>query len=196
MHDRILYSKIDWLERYQGEARPPTPFGLGALCGERFNFMPFHDGVFGAVPRLKGFGLRQADHYPWLVIWIARPPIADHPGEYERTYWPVGWYEQATLLTNHQDRPEYPDDPNFPMFGNGRFTYIISTKANNAYLIPAENRRLYPEIPTKPLPSEPTRFGSAMILYARCPGKTETWREKYALIAEEIASRPDLAQQL
>jgi len=156
MHDRILFIKIDWLDRYQGEEPPPPPVP-GDFCGERFNFKPFGGGVFGAVPRGQHFRLAMADRHPWLVIWIARPPSAN-PGNHQSTYRPVGWYEQATLLTGNQDRPEYARDPGFPNFGQGRFQYAIHTAAEDAYLIRAERRQFFPSVPTKPVETEPTRF--------------------------------------
>jgi hypothetical protein len=194
MFPRILFIKIDWLDRYQGEDPPPTIFGPGALCGERFNFKPFDGGVFGAVPKGQRFGLAMADRHPWLVIWIAKPPAAN-PGNHQSAYRPAGWYEQATLLEGNRDRPEYAHDPAFPNFGQGRFQYTIHAAAKDAYLIPAERRQSFPEIPTKPVETEPTRFGNTMILYARCPGRFGTWRERYASIAEEIASRRNSADR-
>jgi hypothetical protein len=191
MHDRILFIKVAWLDRFQGDDALPTNGPEESQYGERFNFKTFQGRVYGIDPaRHHGFTVKKADAHPWLVISIATPPEAGAV----KVYWPAGWYEQARLVTTRvlPERPEYAGDPNFPTFQNGhRFRYAIHTGAGDAYLIPEARRHSpFPEIPMNP-------HFLRLRIYARGPGQTagEEWRERYALIAEEIITHRNLAER-
>jgi hypothetical protein len=126
--------------------RTPLPVAgpWEAQYGERFNFKPFNGRVYGTDPRHHTYvSLREAPH-PWLVIMVAALPNAGRV----QAYLPVGWYEQATLVTARDlpQRPEYSEDPNFPRFQNGApFCYKMSADAAQAYVIPVDRRSAFPQ---------------------------------------------------
>jgi hypothetical protein len=94
MFDRIAFVKTGWSELYQGG--PVVGRFQDQNWHERYNFMPGPDGVYyGYVPPI---GKAQAAPNPqnrtgWLLIFVAAfegyGPITA-----------VGWYEDASLLTD------------------------------------------------------------------------------------------------
>lgn len=176
MHDRIALVKTGWSEQYQG----------GAVLGryahitefneahERFNFLKHSDGYFyGYLPPI---GKKEHPPQPkvnvgWLLIFVSAKN-----GHGPLTV--VGWYENATLLEEYAERPEYSTSEDFETDVHGnKYGYCLS--ANTGHLIPAASR-------IHTVSGE--HFKRSPILYVRGNGKNESWRNELAIFAETIVA--------
>jgi hypothetical protein len=178
MHPRIALVKTGWSDEYRG----------GLVVGryahiekydeahERFNFQPTSGGrYYGYLPPI-GTGKRPpqpkvADG--WLLIFVSA-----RKGNGPLTV--VGWYEDATLHPEYEDRPEYKTEPDFERDVDGKkYTYCMSTAS--AHLIPVGSR-------SQVVSGE--HFKRSPVLYVRGNGKDEAWRRELAQLAEELVGSP------
>lgn len=147
----MLVCRITWMKEYRGITDQDTPVGGGSFVDEnndayeKYNFLPQSDGlVHGFVEtkshKIDDAGRTQANsiHIENLDISANNHDTVDNVRVVFVSYNPnigktviVGWYDNATVYRN---RFEY----------NGIYT-TMTCKANNAHLIPVENRNF--EIP-------------------------------------------------
>lgn len=147
----MLVCRITWMKEYRGITDQDTPVGGGSFVDEnndayeKYNFLPQSDGlVHGFVEtkshKIDDTGRTQANsiHIENLDVSANNRNTVDNVRVVFVSYNPnigktviVGWYDNATVYRN---RFEY----------NGIYT-TMTCKANNAHLIPVENRNF--EIP-------------------------------------------------
>jgi hypothetical protein len=186
MHDQILFVRIGWGDRYYGEIlignfREPNTTGS---WWERFNFtLGPGDQCYGYVPPLGAFtSPPNAKHKDgWLVVFCAKSPV-------DGRLLPVGWYEKASFEVGYKKRPASQTLQGASKRLWNTIGYCVSTSAHTAYLIPARNRRLFPDIPTVHFPRSYT--------YARLLDADGTAKDRYsdlANLAERIAASKGLA---
>jgi hypothetical protein len=179
MFDRIMFARIGWGDVYEGEELVGN-FSEPKVSGswwERFNFKRFKGRCYGYIPPMgkQQFSPRPKNWEDWLVIFAAT-----ENGRRDGVLLPVGWYEESTIESDYQDRPEKGlKQP---------YEYILTTEAANAYLIPKEKRPSFPTIPTE-------HFKHCFV-YARSPSHGERWRKVYADLAEKIVSRKRICKRI
>ncbi len=147
----MLVCRITWMKEYRGITDKDIPVGGGSFVDEnndayeKYNFLPQSDGlVHGFVEtkshKIDDTGRTQANsiHIENLDVSANNRNTVDNVRVVFVSYNPnigktviVGWYDNATVYRN---RFEY----------NGIYT-TMTCKANNAHLIPVENRNF--EIP-------------------------------------------------
>ncbi len=147
----MLVCRITWMKEYQGITDQDTPVGGGSFVNEnndayeKYNFLPQPDGLVHGFVETKSHkigdtGLTQANsiHIENLDTSANNRDAVDNVQIVFVSLNPnigktviVGWYDNATVYRN---RFEY----------NGMYT-TMTCKANDAHLIPVENRTF--EIP-------------------------------------------------
>ena len=170
MHHQILFAKIGWADRYDGDS-PEANTRDESWC-ERHNFLEVETHCYGYITHINGKlpnPKRIRDN--WVVIFVA--PWKVHGPEIV----PVGIYFNAKLETNYKHRP----DGLLDCLGQENF-YCVSTLAANAVLIPPDRRLEYA------LPSEATAHFTRQFCYARSKhvDNTQEWRRILAETAEQV----------
>jgi len=172
--DQIVFARTQFHGREKGEdvLEDYVIEGTDAntVQPEGFNFVPGADGrCYGyAMPMNPREGVpcpQKRDG--WLVLFVA-PENAVGMAVLR----PMGWYEEACFAGGYQHRPE----PELQ-----HYLYIVSTQAQNAYVIPGEKRPSFPVIAND-------HFTRKWV-YARSPSHSGKWRERLAELAEQIVSR-------
>ncbi len=149
---RIIFLRIGWMNRYQGQNASDHISGGGAFVEQHgygheiFNFQPFEGRVYGYVqspgsghnqPQGPGInvnrlGAAAEDSIPGvLAVWVATSP---HGGSYV-----VGWYSNATV---HRCWQVPPPGANRSYAGE-EFGYYVTALGNDAVLLPPDERLLH-----------------------------------------------------
>ena len=176
--NKIVFVKTGWSDLYEGGYVLGNHRYLKQTANighEIYNFKKTKIGYCAYIPPSAGscpqlFG---SDSKDWLVIFLAREngngPLCV-----------IGYYENAKIYNELQDRPEYEYEK-FETDNNGdKFRYCIKSK--EALRLPLEKRREW-EIPKNLC----KHIGSTPIIYVRGPkSKNEIWRKDFADIAERL----------
>jgi Domain of unknown function (DUF3883) len=179
-NDRILFLRVGWMERYEGDPVNDKMHGGGSFIDkegyghEIFNFLPYKGVVYGyAQPpsrtrdwanstinlnridqNVEGDSLRDV-----LVVWVATSRLG---GSYI-----VGWYKNATVYRSLRDAP----DGSNRTCKNGSCGYFVMAKATDARLL-STRERVFP-MP----PKGKGMFGQSNVWYADNP-RLNTFRHE------------------
>ena len=170
MYDQILFAKIGWAERYDGDS-PDANTRDQSWC-ERHNFLEVATRCYGYITHANGkLPNPKGNRDNWVVIFVA--PLKVHGPEIV----PVGFYLKAKLESEYLQRP----DGLLDCLGVENI-YCVSTLAANAVLIPSDKRLQYA------LPSEATAHFTRQYCYARGNNvdNTQGWRKILAETAERV----------
>ena len=176
--NKIAFVKTGWSDLYEGGYVLGNHRYLTQTANighEIYNFKKTKIGYCAYIPPSAGscpqlFG---SDSKDWLVICLAREngngPLCV-----------IGYYENAKIYNELQDRPEYEYEK-FETDNNcDKFRYCIKSK--EALRLPLEKRREW-EIPKNLC----KHIGSTPVIYVRGPkSKNEIWRKDFADIAERL----------
>jgi hypothetical protein len=126
---KVLWVKIGWADRYQGDVVRGDFKHPAERRAEMFNFLPDEDGNYcGYTGYMSGSSPSSDDPEGWLAIFLARNPTGG--GMHI-----VGWYEDAELIGSATRR-----DVAFPPLPGQDFPPDYSITAATAYLVPSEHR--------------------------------------------------------
>ncbi len=137
-----LFCSIGWMEYYKGQSSGDSIRGGGAYVeenkrgGEVCNFLPYHNKVYGyvRVPQRRNInidrlGANGQDSVSGVtVIWVAKRPKGGR--------FIVGWYKDATVYRE----PKEFNKQSAEHKKNYLTEYSIDTKAQNAKLLPVDER--------------------------------------------------------
>jgi hypothetical protein len=154
---RVLWSKIGWAERYQGDPVSGDFDHPEAGRAEQFNFLPDSSGRFLAyVGHHGGASPSSARPDGWTVIFLARKPGVT--GMHI-----VGWYEDAHLLGRYRTRKDasFPPSPDLP--ASAKLIYNVTSP--RGFLVPRAHRSFPYSHPT---------IGTARFSYLAGPGVETT----------------------
>jgi hypothetical protein len=143
--EKVIWVKTGWSEYYQGgpvngnfdyltENSKRSDTDVKREGHEAFNFLPFPNGSYGIYlpPQAGGSIPNHEDAGGWTVICLSKKPK-------QKGVHVVGWLEDASLLGDLIDRPEYASGSSFRLTRErDEFTYCIS--ADTAYIVPPEDR--------------------------------------------------------
>lgn len=148
----VLFCNISWMKRYAGRDEDDPPLGGGGFpitegyCGEECNFVSADDGfVYGHFETIKRDVDRKvsierlgADRSDQVINGVDIIWTAPEEGHDPRIV--VGWYRDAQL---YRARQRYnKDEPSARHRNDEIKSYMVRARAENAYLIPPEERRL------------------------------------------------------
>jgi len=142
---KVIWIKTGWSEYYQGgpvdgnfdylsESRKRSERDVKREGHEAFNFLPFPDGSYGIyLPPQAGDSIpHNEDSIGWTVVCLSKKPE-------QKGIHVVGWLENATLLGEFFDRPEYKSGELFRLtHERHKFAYCI--KSDVAYIVPPSAR--------------------------------------------------------
>ena len=175
----MIFLRIGWMNRYQGQTASDQITGGGAYVEEHgygheiFNFKPSDGQVFGYVQPPgtayngetgSGINIARLGASPQesslsgvIAIWVAKSPQG---GSFI-----VGWYDNATV---HRRWQTPPPEANRRYDGN-EFGYYVKANSSNATLLPPDERLFY-------VPRGEGGMGQANVWYADSPAAHRQFR--------------------
>ena len=167
-HNRIAIVNVGWSELYEGDALEGDHAFLrkNGWGAERYNFARDVAGKFHIY--VRPVGPHEAVPSPrekegWLLLLVSKRK--GKPGLYI-----VGWFDDATFLSDYADRPEYSDRRHFPLTPDGgKFPYVVVSR--DGVRVPEEMRDVR---------IETTAMRRTSIMYLRGHGKASNAKETLA----------------
>lgn len=177
----MIFLRIGWMSRYQGQTSTDQITGGGAFVKEHgygheiFNFQPFAGRVFGYVQppgtayndqpgpgiKIDRLGASSDDESlsGTIAVWVATSPQG---GSYI-----VGWYDKATIYRRWQSPPP---EANRRYEGN-EFGFYVSAESSDATLLPPDERLFQ-------VPRGEGGMGQANVWYADSPDAHRRFRSE------------------
>ena len=175
----MIFLRIGWMNRYQGQTASDQITGGGAFVEEHgygheiFNFQPFNERVFGYVqppgtayngesgPGINisrlGASSQDGSLSGVIAVWVATSP--------QGRSFIVGWYNNATIFRRWQTPPPEANR----RYKENEFGYYVTAASSDAILLPPDERLFQ-------VPRGEGGMGQANVWYADSPEVHRTFR--------------------
>lgn len=161
---RILFCNIGWMDHYNGQTQKDRIINGGAFVKEHgygheeFTFKNRNGYCYGGtgetfnmhIERIEGISKHEEEAEGVLVVWVAKK-------DEEEQSRIVGWYKNATVYREVQERPIFDDKMN-------RICYRVKAKAEDCVLLVGVDREFI--IPRASKSEDNVGMGRSNIWYA------------------------------
>lgn len=176
MAERIAFVKTGWSEEYAGGPVIGRHSHIKKFseAHEALNFLPDMSGTYYAYVPPIGEQFRPPQpslSNGWLVVFVSAKD-----GNGPLTV--VGWYKDASFLSEYKPRPDYGRGHLVPRTPSGE-PYIYCLSAPSGHLVDPEHRTVQ---------ISGVHFRRAPIIYVKGGGRDDEWRKELAALTEKLVA--------